>query len=326
MMTGTIHGARHLNLFSIDGRHNVNVERSTDSMGASIGDYGNPKWFMGEYHNVFVGKVNHTVGEKRVVGIQVIEFSVTPLYNIKGRLTNSIILTSANRSPDPMLVPGKTYIIGARYDASDGTYGTGASIYSFVLISDDESASDAELIALAQKNPRVIELQNAYPCETVSPVDVASRHAYNSYATRCLDASGNLIDDTLQAMNEMKGLPKAECVTPLAPLACQMQTPTPTIRPELRVTPQPTNIVPPPILDSPQPETFRRWTPSPTPIPSRAPIPTRTPIPTPSPIQEPSPTPTPSATPTVPVTSSTSHPFIPSEPSATSVITATSAR
>jgi hypothetical protein len=246
---GAIPDVRYQDTSSSNAPQSISAPSTTNAMEGSGGDYGNPRWFMGEYSNVFVGKVNQVVGEKTVVGIRVIEFSVRPLYNIKGRLTDSIILTSANLSPHPMLAPGKTFVIGARYDASDGTYSTGASIYSFVVVSDDEAASDAELIAVAKRNPRVIELQNAYPCEIVSAPDAVTGGAYNAYATRCLDASGNLIDDTVQATNEMKGLSKSACVTRLVPEACRMQTPTPTVRPEFRVTPLPEGFPPPPTVD-----------------------------------------------------------------------------
>ena len=109
-----------------------------------------------------------------------------------------------------LLQPGTTYLFAARYNSSDNWYTVIAGPYGNSLISQDTSLSDAQLIAAALGNSRVVALREAYPHEQLLDVDVYHNYTKNSYQSRRFDVNGQVIDDTIASAS-------AEPTTSVAP-------------------------------------------------------------------------------------------------------------
>jgi hypothetical protein len=129
---------------------------------------------------------------------------------------------------------GSTYIFIVGYWPNEGVYLIGPYGFNYFALTDNSALTREELWVLAERSAKVIELKEAYPLKRLAKNALKKGLGYNAYASCCLDASGDLIDDTVQIANEKKGLPKTECVTRLTPEIQPTQTP--------EATPIPTTI------------------------------------------------------------------------------------
>jgi len=111
------------------------------------------------------------------------EYKVSVLLNIKGNLEGIVVMYGHD------LQPGSTYLVGARRRFSNSQI-----ISVFVpgrkLISSDETLPDDQLKLLAEKDERVLALQQAYPTEVLPLSDVQRGTAWNNYQSL---QSGNLL-------------------------------------------------------------------------------------------------------------------------------------
>ena len=271
----------------------LTVSPSADVNSSKGTAYNDDHVLVGIKHDVFVGKVLRELGRKNIKTDAGTQFEVRPILNIKGNLKDSIVVFQFDftlNETNPVLHPGSTYIFATRYYQDDDVYVVSGSQYTYALLTDDASMTDATLKALAMDSERVRALQAAYPTEVLQESDIKLGITYNSYASRKYDAKGELIDDTVVLSQAMKA-----GASP-SPVVSEPASEPPSISPS----------------SAPTEETV---SPSPTLEPTATSEPSATP--------EPSLTPTPSAT---PATSSTSQPFTPPESPTTSVVTATSAQ
>jgi hypothetical protein len=186
---------------------------SANGVASSAGcSYADPRCLVGFNQEVFVGKVLNSLGNANdpVNGSENDRFEVRVIYNIKGKLTGNVVLAQIVIPEASPVQVGATYIFSAIYSLSSGWYAFG-SREAYQLVTTDQNLSDAQLLRMARRDTRVVALEQAYPFESLAGNQPGT--AYNSYATRCLDASGSLIDDTVQHEREKQGLPKDECVT-----------------------------------------------------------------------------------------------------------------
>jgi hypothetical protein len=167
---------------------------------------GDDRVLMGASHNVFVAKVISQIGTKsESVGggrtFPVTQFSVELIYNIKGNLGGTItveqiggyqngalmvsdggdVFGPANKPGDGYLMqPGMTYLLSTRR-VNDSTYYLWDFPTASKLVSQDSNLNDSQLQLLAKGDPRVRQLEAAYPNEILVADDVRTGNARNSY-------------------------------------------------------------------------------------------------------------------------------------------------
>lgn len=179
--------------------------------GLYITDFSDDRKLVGTANNVFVGRVLEQINQTSGTASDA-RYAVRVLMNIKGNLRDSIVVRIYKGGQG--LNVGSTYVIAALYSPTPNWYVIGA-VFDRKQITDDSTLTDMQLKQLAEGDERVRALQVAYTQEITYANHVTNGTDYNSYATRCLDANGELIDDTVQLAREKQGLPKTECVTPL---------------------------------------------------------------------------------------------------------------
>lgn len=148
-------------------------------------DLNNNTNLVGESQNVFVGKI---IGQTKSGGGNT-QFDVRIIKNIKGNLqgTVSVSITGGYSNGifylmdgSTWLDAGSTYLLATRY-AGGNVYHLISFPAAWKLLSQDSSLADAQLSALAENDPRVQQLEAAYPKETLLPIDVAYHNTSNSY-------------------------------------------------------------------------------------------------------------------------------------------------
>jgi len=198
---------------------------------------------MGSSHNVFIGKVVREVGTtppRGVLKLSSSQYEVDVALNIKGNLKGIVTVSQYEKGYIPLEI-GSTYLFAAIYFSEEGYYNVPTREPDYQLLTSDTSMSKGQVVALAENNSRVKALRAVYPNEEIPGYDIRDNRTYNAYASRCLDANGELIDDTVQIANEKKGIAKAQCVTRLTPEAAPTQPPVATPL----VTAKPTRSVDP---------------------------------------------------------------------------------
>jgi hypothetical protein len=179
------------------------IERLSDPQ--DIVDFSNDKLLMGASHNVFVGKVKTQVSTKdRGAGPET-QFAVDVVHNIKGSLTGTVKINqfggyqngilylmdsdifepsdSSQGHGDKLLEPGKTYLFSTRYNPEENWYTLVSHSNSRKLMSSDKNLKISQLKSLSEKDPRVIQLQEAYKNEILFDIDVKTNNTRNSYAS-----------------------------------------------------------------------------------------------------------------------------------------------
>lgn len=163
-----------------------------------VTDFSNDQMLMGATHNVFVGKVLAQVSTKeRGIGPET-QFSVEVISNIKGNLTGTVLVnqeggykngilvlaeSSGIQHGDPLLIPGKTYLFASRYSSEQNWYTLVSHSNARKVLSIDKSMNHEQLRLLAEKDPRVRQLQEAYKNEILVDVDISSGNTRNSYVS-----------------------------------------------------------------------------------------------------------------------------------------------
>lgn len=154
----------------------------------------NAENLVGGSHNIFVGKVVPGSIRQKEESSHNMQFDVDVKMNIKGniqgRTTVNIMAWYYNeeiRVVRGNVFPkeGATYLFATRYNTQNNWY-TLVLFYtegdvSWKLISDDSTLTTAQLLQLAQNDPRVKQLQAAYPKEVLDKADVYHNNTLNSY-------------------------------------------------------------------------------------------------------------------------------------------------
>jgi hypothetical protein len=120
------------------------------------------------------------------------QFAVQVVDNVKGNLqgTVNVGVTGGYRDGvfyvakgNTWLAPGSTYLFATRYNGENGSYRLIRfdTPVSWKLLSEDSTLTTTQLQAIAQGDPRVKQLEAAYPNERLDPADVAGHIAWNSY-------------------------------------------------------------------------------------------------------------------------------------------------
>src|SRR4051812_39981775 len=178
--------------FGVALHHNIiklPIQRFSDPQ--DIVDFNKDNLLMGATHNVFVGKVIAQVGIKTRGAGPETQFAVSVVNNIKGSLAGTVKVdqfggyengvlyvmdsdsegvpnsTETQGHGDQLLVPGETYLFAARYNAIENWYTIVSHPNARKVISNDKNLSISQLALLAQKDPRVLQLQQAYKNEVL---------------------------------------------------------------------------------------------------------------------------------------------------------------
>lgn len=162
-------------------------------------DINDPKEVIGNYHNIFIGKVlDHESNVSTFVsgGEQ---YGVAVIDNIKGNLDGTIIVSQQLLTEAGNVEIGKTYLFATRYDSNHGWHHLGSHQQAKVLISSDDSLSFDELLKIARNSKIFRTLLKAYPDEVLSIRDITHNRTRNSYASlneseklRIMETIGNL--------------------------------------------------------------------------------------------------------------------------------------
>ena len=163
---------------------------------------------MGSSHDVFVGKVIAKIGTREEilgdgVALPISQFSVEPIWNIKGNLQSRVVVEQLGGYQNGVLVvgdsdgelgphggpghgyllqPGLTYVLSTRYE-SVGVYYLWDFPTASQLVTSDSNLSHEQLQMLSANNGRVQQLEAAYPNEVIPADDVRNHRAFNSYSS-----------------------------------------------------------------------------------------------------------------------------------------------
>ncbi|MDO8516301.1 MAG: hypothetical protein Q7S28_03560 [bacterium] len=173
-----------------------------------MADFSDDKILMGGSQNVFVGKVIDQIGtSERWAGPET-QFSVEVISNIKGDLRGMItvdqvggykngdlyiikgdvlgddmVIPMSDDEKHYMLQPGTTYLFATRYSPTNNWYMLNSFPTARKTISENSSLGVSALWTLAASDPRVQELQAAYPKEVLLAADIGHSNTRNSYAS-----------------------------------------------------------------------------------------------------------------------------------------------
>lgn len=169
---------------SVDGRQGEKASfPNADKRGTQSIDFSDDRVLLGQSHFVFVGRVLRQVGSEIpawATSPNVAQFSTEVVYNIKGDLRGTVVISQFAGRQDLLVQPGSTYVFASRYYPEKGWY-LFAPKEDYVLMTDNESLDLQKLSSIAQANERVLALKRAYPNEILNRADVAEHTAYNSY-------------------------------------------------------------------------------------------------------------------------------------------------
>ncbi|MEK7546922.1 MAG: hypothetical protein AAB536_01950 [Patescibacteria group bacterium] len=167
-------------------------------------NYADNKILVGSSHNVFVGKIIEQAGNKSRSGPET-QFVADVLYNIKGDLQGKIIINQPGGYIDGvlyvvggvnygdllvpadrpeagyMLQPGWTYLLATRYSEKEKWYTVNSFPRVTKVTSENPNLSNAQLRELAENDPSVKALLEAYPNESLLASDIARNDTKNSF-------------------------------------------------------------------------------------------------------------------------------------------------
>lgn len=188
---------------SVTSTRNTSTPPVVKIMGEAIYeyDYSIDKYLMGVSHNVFVAKIVKQVGQQMRVGTPDTQFEAQVISNIKGNAQGIITIEqeggylkgilyvpyedlmapAGTKNAGHLLEPGFIYVLAARHTQMGNPY-TVVSVPSAArIMSQDSTLSNAQLQTIAVNDPRVKQLQAAYPNEVLDTADVYNKTAWNSY-------------------------------------------------------------------------------------------------------------------------------------------------
>jgi len=176
------------------------IVKSVDAIYSA--NFADDRVLMGAAQNVFVGKVIGQTGTEGSGANLETDFAVQVLFNIKGNLQgvvsvhqvggydNGVLYEVSNDQPIQgtqnagyLLLPGSTYLLATRHSPDIDWYMLNTFPAARKLISDDNNLGSVKLQNLAANDPRVQQLEAAYPNEILLNADVAHNMTLNSYVS-----------------------------------------------------------------------------------------------------------------------------------------------
>lgn len=157
---------------------------------------------IGNVHNVFMGKVVKKIRSQDSDIIPTTQFNVEVLYNVKGDLNGTIVvsqeggyrngilyvvldgdilLPGSASSINDFLQPGELYLFYTRYDEQNGWHAALFHPNATKLLPWDKNLNAAQLQIIAQKDDRIKALQEAYKNEILDDADIKAGNTRNSY-------------------------------------------------------------------------------------------------------------------------------------------------
>jgi hypothetical protein len=146
---------------------------------------------LGASHNVFVGKVLAQTGTTENAAGPRTQYSVEVLSNIKGNLDGIVTAEQEGGFADgvlysiedafPMLEPGSTYILAARYNEPANAYTIIANKNAGKLLSSDSALDKKDIKVLLDKDKKIKSLEVAYANEVLLDADIAHNNTRNSF-------------------------------------------------------------------------------------------------------------------------------------------------
>lgn len=169
-----------------------------------IAELDSDEGIIGASHNVFAGKVKRKAGSRSIYEIPETQFEVEVIYNIKGDLRGTAIVSqeggykngilyrsfgdvmtasdeSDKQNDDGLMKQGETYLFVARYSEKGNWYSIISHPKGTKLLSKDKNLSKADFQYLYENDERVIKLKEAYKNEILLDSDVKEGNARNSY-------------------------------------------------------------------------------------------------------------------------------------------------
>jgi len=169
-----------------------------------IGGLESDEGLMGASHNVFIGRVQKEVGSQSTYETPETQFAVEVLYNIKGDLRGTAIVSqqggykngilyrssgdtvvasdnSVKQNEDGLMKQGETYLFVTRYSEKGNWYSIISSPNGTKLLSRDINLNKIDLQHLYESDERVIKLKEAYKNEILLDSDLKSNNTRNSY-------------------------------------------------------------------------------------------------------------------------------------------------
>ena len=167
-----------------------------------VANFNNDRILVGSSQNIFVGKVIRQVDGFSTSVLPHTKFEVEVVASIKGALDgvvvveqmggykgNKLYVVSGGNAFLPnskgegayMLQPGVTYLLATRHINSGDPYRLISHPAARMTISTEIALDYTQLRAMAENDPRVKQLQAAYPNEILLPVDVLHNSTRNSY-------------------------------------------------------------------------------------------------------------------------------------------------
>ena len=180
----------------------INVSRIDPEYSA---DFSNDKILVGASQNIFVGKVVQEKSTKELGFGPETQFEVQVFSNIKGNLSGNVVVdqqggyengvlyvvgdndesgdavSPSSSANSHLLQPGSTYLFATRYNQQQNWYTLNSYPTASKLLSSNSTLSLGDLQALALTDPRVKQLQAAYPNEVLLSADLAHGNTMNSY-------------------------------------------------------------------------------------------------------------------------------------------------
>jgi hypothetical protein len=155
-----------------------------------VADYSQPTTLLGATHNIFVGKVMKQVGNKDFSGNPATQFSVDVLHSIKGEIAKQTIVEQEGGyrngvlyliDSNPLIQSGSTYLFSTRYNAKENWHTMNPHPNASKLLSSDDKLTTEQLLALISEDPKVKELEDAYPHEILLDADIYHNNTRNSF-------------------------------------------------------------------------------------------------------------------------------------------------
>lgn len=149
-------------------------------------DYNDPRVLVGYTQEVFAAKVLKEIGRNPAVlaentQIPHFQYEAEVLYNIKGSANGKVML-DFDAIEGGRLVSGNTYLLAMRHwEETRPWYYVGSHPAFKLMVSDNASLTDEQLIELVKKHERTYELLNAYPNEILRDIDIRKNRTPNSF-------------------------------------------------------------------------------------------------------------------------------------------------
>jgi hypothetical protein len=160
-------------------------------------DPSNNQILMGSSHNVFIGKVLAQIGNKETEIGPRTQYQVHVIDNIKGELIDTVtvdmlggydqdgklvLIESESMAPeDALLQHGSTYVFATRYNTQENWYTLISHQNARKVLSKDNTLPDQALKALADKDEKVEQFEEAYVSEILDKADLANSNTRNSF-------------------------------------------------------------------------------------------------------------------------------------------------